>query len=591
MNTKTCKAVWLLGGCVMRLSLIGYLSSMLLCQPGGAVFPLFWHQRPQKPLNLTAQKVLERIAQIEADRGQVEWAVKQMSEIVPVLLNRGVEVDRVLPPPEFFRLRRLATQGQLRQAATGLRIAAKGLLQLLQSSSPAQSGDIVGVVVDEKGEPVSGVRVFVLGLETEAVTDRKGMFRIANVPLGAPRYIVIAEADGFVEGQQGGIEVKADGETRVKLRLLKLTPSRQWLTENLAVKVGYLLARRSSGNVRWPAQDAVLDPSLYPSTVREYLKPSKAINADHSLVQKVAREIISAVPVEHRRSETTVAKAVYEWIVRNIRYDLMKNYPGDSTCGNWQTTFGGWGRNFDEWCYTADEVIKQGRAICIEFERLACALLRALHIPARPAPLGAHPVTQWWVQLPDGSGYWSNFESSRGSSEYRRTGDLSARFPAVPDSAITFWSPDASAPIHMDWDAGRSCLWLEDYGQTLTFEFNPAGLSEAREALRLFAQNGRVMEGSFRYLKRKGRQFGLVAYQVYTRGFVVSLASMAGAKGMVVRFPVFRNGDWVKTLAMQHWTNKPSWVSRVYRQAQRCEQTGEELQWYCIEFKFPQGEK
>ena len=111
-----------------------------------------------------------------------------------------------------------------------------------------------------------------------------------------------------------------------------------------------------------------------------------------------------------------------------------------------------------------EEAIEQGRTICIEFERLATTLCRYLGVPARSTPLKAHPVTQFWVQeSEDDKGYWSNMETSRGRSEYKK-GNLSAGFPSREDSKIAIIPHNSDAPIHMEWDFGAECWWLEDYG-------------------------------------------------------------------------------------------------------------------------------
>lgn len=567
------------------------LCGLILCLAAGGErgpFPLFWHQREAAGRPHDVAGVLAAVEGVEADAGQVNRALRELVRIVPALKQQGVAVDEVLPPERARELQRLAAAGRAAQAAQALRQAAAALRQrLAHTRQQRPAGVITGAVLNSDGHPVPAAKVFVLGLPGHAMSDERGRFRLAGIPLASPRYIVVAQANGYLDAYAGRLAVAADRETRVTLRPLKLTDRSSELAGNLAVKIGYVLERRSSGAVVQPSPEAVIDPSLYPAHVRAYLEPSRAINSDHPRVKAVARRILDSIPADQRSRATLVAKAVYDWVVRNIRYDLVSNYPGDPTCGNWQTTFGGWGRSFDDWCYTAAQVIQQRRAICIEFERLASALLRALGIPARPAPLSAHPVTQWWVQLPDGPGYWCTFETSAGSTAFHQRGDLWARFPAVPDHAIAFWSPDASAPIHMDWDAGRDCLWLEDYGRTLIFEFNPAGEREARKALRAFAADGQFPRRCAHLKAGSPRQFGLACYEAYCRGFVLALPSIAGTDTLVARFPVFANGRWLRTLEMAHWTNKPEWVKRTYREKQTCESTGQALEWYCIEFQLP----
>jgi len=554
-------------------------------------FPLFWHHGGAKAALVSSlSAVLARVEGVSDRPADVQRAARDLVRLVPFLLAQGVAVDEVFPREAAEQVRRLIAWGRAPEAAARLREAARGLRERFErlARPHAEVGTISGTVLTEEGAPIAGAKVFVLGREDQAVTDKEGRFRLEHVPVAGPRYLIVAQAPGYLETYAGNLSVTPGKEKRLTLRMLKLTAERSQYQGNLAVKIGYVLQRRSSGPPRQPASEAVISPDLYPARVRVYLQPSRAIDSDNARVKAIANEILASLPADARTSATRVAKAVYDWVVRNIRYDLMVNYPGDPTCGNWQTTFGAWGRNFGDWCYTASQVLEQRRAICIEFERLSSALLRALSIPARPAPLMAHPVTQWWVQLPDGRGYWCNFESSAGSTAFHKRGDLWARFPGVPDQAIAFWSPDASAPIHMQWDAGRDCLWLEDYGKSLIFELSTGGKEEAKTALRAFASEGRLRPTRWAHLmKVSPPEPGFTGYQFYYRGFVLALPSIADTRSLIVKFPVFANGELVQTLDMVHWTNKPEWVKRTYREKQACSESGESLEWYCIEFELP----
>jgi hypothetical protein len=255
----------------------------------------------------------------------------------------------------------------------------------------------------------------------------------------------------------------------------------------------------------------------------------------------------------------------------------MGNYPGDVTCGNWQTVNGGWGHSFGEWCYTAKEVLEEGRAICIEHARLATALLRALDIPVRPAPLMAHPVTQWWVQLPDGSGFWANMDTSVGRSRYVETGDLWANFPSVEEHVLGYWSPDADAPIHMEWWMDNPCIWREEDGQGRSYEHTPEGLQLARDGLAWFAQYG------FLPTPVPPPGPGEPYYSLDVRGFVVNLTNAREQVSFDVSFPLPIESEYLQLIDYVHWTNHPEWVVRTWVETKSDPGTGESLSFYHVE--------
>jgi hypothetical protein len=72
-----------------------------------------------------------------------------------------------------------------------------------------------GVVTDEAGAPVAGVRVFVEGAETMAVTDDDGTYRLADVPATGT---LIFKMPGFRLG-----EIPLDGQATVDLSLEPFT--------------------------------------------------------------------------------------------------------------------------------------------------------------------------------------------------------------------------------------------------------------------------------------------------------------------------------------------------------------------------------
>jgi hypothetical protein len=433
-------------------------------------------------------------------------------------------------------------------------------------------GTIAGTVKDEGGQPITGAVVSVYGTTLSDTTDASGNYAITGVPVAAPRYILTASKSGYFDAQQGNIDVSAGVTVTVNLTMEAGTQ----VPETLEVKFCQLLDRDPSGEKLYPPPDAVLDPDLYPDEVKPYMEPGLYIESDDPDIQAVAASILAGIPEIHRTRQTTVAHEVYVWMVKNIEYDLMANYPGDVTCGNWQTVNGGWGHSFGEWCYTAKEVLEEGRAICIEHARLATALLRALDIPARPAPLIAHPVTQWWVQLPDGSGFWANMDTSVGRSRYVETGDLWANFPSVEEHVLGYWMPDADAPIHMEWWTDNPCIWRED-GQGRSYEHTPEGLQLAWDGLTFFAQYG------FLPTPVPPPGPGEPYYSLDVRGFVVDLTNAREQGSFDVSFPLPIESQYLELIDYVHWTNHPEWVVRTWVETKSDPETGESLSFYHVE--------
>jgi len=244
---------------------------------------------------------------------------------------------------------------------------------------PKARGTIAGTVRDSTGDPIAGAQVRIYGAEDySATTDAGGAYALYNVPIAAPRYILVGSADGHRTVQRGDIDVAEGLTTTVNFTLPIGSP----VSETLEVRVGYLM-RREPGPLLTPPHGAVISPTLYPTYVLPYLEPGRYIESDDPTIVAVAQSILEGVPPDLHTDATFVAHAVYIWMVQNIEYDLISNYPDDVTSGNWQTTFGGWGHSFADWAYTAREVLEERRGICIEHERLTTALLRALGIPAR----------------------------------------------------------------------------------------------------------------------------------------------------------------------------------------------------------------
>jgi hypothetical protein len=457
--------------------------------------------------------------------------------------------------------------------ASGLVIEVDAAGTIVWQYPPDTTGTIAGTVRDTGAQPVSGVAVTVFGTDLSDTTDADGQYAITDVPVAAPRYIVTASQAGYLDAQAGDIDVTEGVTTTVDFTLEAGTQ----VTETLHAMIGYIVYRDPSGELLIPLPTAVLSPTLYPAEVLPYLEPGQYIESDDPTIVAVAQYILAGLTPEQRTEQTTVAHAVYVWMVQNIEYDLIRNYPSDVTCGNWQTTYGAWGHSFADWLYTAKELLEEGRGICIEHARLATALLRAVGIPARPAPLMAHPVTQWWVQLPDGSGFWANMDTSKGRSEYVDSGDLWAEFPSREEHELGFWAIDADAPIHMDWWTDNACIWTEDYGGSRRYPATADGLAQAQDGLDYFAQTGELPAPV------PPPPEDQPYYELRTRGFEVDLTNAREQTHFEVSFTLAIETDYVERVDQVHWTNHPDWVTSAGLEMESDPTTGESLTYYNIE--------
>ncbi len=438
---------------------------------------------------------------------------------------------------------------------------------------PAPTGAVAGTVRDTGGQPVSGATVAVFGTDLSDTTDAGGQYAISDVPVAAPRYIVTASKAGYLDAQAGDVDVTDGMTTTVDFTLEAGTQ----VTETLHAMVGYIVYRDPSSELLIPPSTAVLSPTLYPAEVLPYLQPGQYIESDDPAIVAVAQSILAGLTPEQQTEQTTVAHAVYAWMVQNIAYDLTKNYPGDVTCGNWQTTNGAWGHSFADWLYTASELLEEGRGICIEHARLATALLRAVGIPARPAPLMAHPVTQWWVQLPDGSGFWANMDTSVGRAKYVDSGDLWANFPSMEEHNLGFWAINADAPIHIDWWTDNPCIWTEDYGSSRSYPATADGLAQAQAGLDYFAQTGELPAPVTPPPPNQPY------YKLSTRGFEVDLTNAGEQTHFEISFALAMESDYVQRIDETHWTNHPDWVISAGLETESDPTTGESLTSYHIE--------
>ena len=428
-------------------------------------------------------------------------------------------------------------------------------LILISATAFCQTGNISGVILDNSGYPVQDAEIFVYGSDIKDMSDPAGNFYLTGIISASPRYIVCAVKNGYITAMQGEIDVPEGGTATVNLILQEKDTSNSHRSQFFELKMGYLIDHSIAASEVLPlCEDAILDTLLYPESVKEYMRVGEHIDPTDPVITALANDILMSIPDSLRTHQTEVARRVYIWVVTHIHYDLMTNYPGDLTCGNWQTVNGGWGHNFNDWCYEPQNVVEEERSICIEFERLASALLRALNIPARPAPLKAHPVTQWWVQPPDSTGYWANMETSGGSGEYWANGDSLAKFPSRQEHEIAFYWPNADAPIHMNWESGYDHLWQET-SRSIRLEKTASGLSTAEILLSEFEHYGRYISSGTPPIQ------GDPNYEVFYKGFYIDMATMETGSEMTCWFPIFLTNEYNKVLETAIWTSHPEWIT------------------------------
>lgn len=560
--------------------------------PGPSPFPGFW----PSGVSLTVQGY--DFWTVWLTRSEVRRTpttvhnLNQRYQVLPIwtaeLTRRGLPAEDVAPRQRLAKLSRSIAAREYDAACAETDAIYRELEQLVAGKEPVRGvGVIEGAAVDETGAPLADVAVTLFGTPLGAVTTPEGRFKITGIPCLAPRYILRARKAGYLDGYAGALAPQPGRSAEAIVLLEKLAPENRYRGDVLAVKVARLVEIKQVPELPAPADPALIDMQRYPDRVRPYLKSSTNIDSDSPEIRAQAQQILASVAESDRTRSLPVVRAVYDWVARNVDADLMANFPGDPTCGQWQTTFGAWGQDYDGWCYKPSQVLTVRRGTSIEHARLAAALLRALGIPARPACLGNNWVCQWWVQLSAG-GFWSNIDTALGRETYRRTGKLDPKLPVVGDERIALWGFDERAPIHMTWDAKQPCLWLEDYGQEAPFPHGLKGKAGADRMMASFAERG-FLPGvgpiPAQPLPRRKAPY----YLISTRGVVINLASLGPQRSLTLRFPVFVNNQVRATLDVKHWTNHPEWIKpegvRREREEEIIKVTGDSIEWFCLDFE------
>lgn len=425
----------------------------------------------------------------------------------------------------------------------------------------APVGSIRGQVTSD-GEPITGAHVLVWGDPwgevIEVFTAADGTYELTGIPVSHPRYIVIAEKDGFRTTPIGDIAVVRDQTLDLDFALVKgEDPS-----DTLEVGYGYIAQSHVQALADLP-ESALrpAGPAGYPEAIRPYLESDNYVTVDDPVVQSLAIDILHSMPEVDRDNAVAVAWAVFAWISTSINHDAVygNRQPYlDVTSGIWQTIQDGgwcWGRSFYDWLYRPAELLAEKTGICIEHSWLSAALLRALNIPAR-ARVGS---AQFWLATDNGEGTWFGFSTNGGSNTYRETGYLGAGFG---DSILpTFFSAASEPFLHEDWDWQNAGLWREHHPWGEVYPATSEGLSQAIRDLQSYSDTGEAKRGPGR------RRPGEGAYEIGYSQIELGLWNLSERRIIDVRFPAPTDsagasdtGEW------GYWTNHPECVVETYEE-------------------------
>jgi transglutaminase-like putative cysteine protease len=429
------------------------------------------------------------------------------------------------------------------------------------SFSPAPVGSIRGRVTSESA-PIADVRVFVWGdpwgQVIEAFTGADGTYELAGIPVSHPRYIVIAEKEGFRTLPAGDLAIVSNHAIDLDFKIVESADA----IDTLKVGYGYVALTHVQESVDLP--EFALRPSSttdYPESIRPYLESDNYVTVDDPIVRDLAAAILNSMLESDRDNAVAVAWAVYAWISTTINHDAVYGNSQvylDVTSGIWQTIQPGgwcWGRNFYDWLYRPADLLAEGVGICIEHSWLSAALLRALNIPAR-ARVGA---AQFWVVTDRGEGAWFGFSTNGGSNTYRETGYLGAGFggSALP----TFFSATSEPFLHEDWNWNDPGLWRERHPWGEVYPGTADGLSQAVDDLRLYADSGVAPKGT----GRRGPGEGV--YEIGYSQIELGLWNLGEQRMIDVRFPApTQSAGTSDTGEWRYWTNHPECVVRTYEE-------------------------
>jgi hypothetical protein len=452
------------------------------------------------------------------------------------------------------------------------------------------TGEIIGTV-SSAGQPLAGARVRIWGepwdKAYQATTDAEGKYRLTDIPVAYPRYILLAGKNGYRTRPVGGVEVTHGGSATVNFEMEPgLDP------DDLRVKFGALTFQKFVLPNRIPYGATIpADASGYPEAVRPFLKADEFIQSDHPVVVAKAKQLVETLPVADRKDTRKVVWAVYEWVSRNIEHDGVFSVAAhgglrqpfrDETSGIWQTISGEgwcWGRNFLDWCYRPHELLKVKGGICAEHAWLVAALLRSLNVPARAA-VGSH---EYWAQRSKDDGAWIHGGTTGGRTSFRERGHLGDGFEGYPPERR--FSVLSRPILHEDWNAQHKGLWRELHPWGERYDGTPAGYEQAKADLAALAVTGTAPRGLpppqrqrpprpaaeqdredlALQRERRGPPPG-AAYLVDYSDVTINLLNMDSQRTLDVRFPMASLVDASTDVKADnaYWTNHPECVKRTW---------------------------
>jgi len=451
----------------------------------------------------------------------------------------------------------------------------------------APLGRITGTVTSE-GLPVQGARVFIWGdpwdKVSTALTDMNGEYVLENVPVSFPRYVLLAEAEGYRTQARGRVGVIKGGSVTVNFDL----PVGNNPEDDLRVKFGTL------GTIIFDRPPAIPlgavipeDATGYPASIMPYLEADEYIQSDHPVIRERAQKILKSVDPAMRQDTRSVAWAVYAWVAMNIEHDGIFFNPSeggmqqpfrDVTSGIWQSISDeGWcfGKNIYDWAYRPAELIGVGSGVCIEHAWLVAALLRALNIPSR-ASLGS---LEFWAQDTLMNGVWMGVGPTGGRVSFRETGQLGEGFgtPVPAQSSVL------SRPVlRADWNARYDGLWRETHPWEEDYESTAAGYAQAIADLDEFSDTGKA--ASYTY-QPPGNKPPESIYKIYYSDVTINLYSMIDQTTLDVRFPLVTDTDsHTSTGDHAYWTNHPECVVSTWIEEIANPPIMETERWFYIKF-------
>ncbi|MBN1355804.1 carboxypeptidase regulatory-like domain-containing protein [bacterium] len=465
-------------------------------------------------------------------------------------------------------------------AATGeinLLIQGEGLVRFDDVHfGPAPQGGFEGFIT-LLGQPLENALVEIVGSGFTTTSDSIGKYSLEGIPLGSPRYQIQVSADGCRTAAVGDLTVRAGEIVSADIELL---PGED-LNENFLHVIAGRLCHRAFIEPPEISTDAVIDPNLYPDSVKIYLESSAEVDSDHPAIIALADAILTSLDPADRTKIQNVTRAAYEWTIQNIDYDphLTDTNFTDTTNGAWQTVEGTgwcWGLNFTDWLYKPSEMLQNESGICIEHSRFVTALVRALGIPARPVMSYS---SQFWVQLPTGEGYWAGMCTNSGRSQYRISGDMTSHYGNVTPMNAYLVPIDSGPIIHSDWITDRKCRFREVHPWTEDYESSPEGLDLARSDMEQFGQTGEPPAAPPGPAPTEDR------YSILYSDITLDFANIGNQRMLVMRFPMAVESDAITDLdETAYWTNYPSCVTGTWIDEQTNPPVVETLRWFCIQF-------